>query len=56
MVFVSIALFLTKVYGASYGASALAANGLLRYLVGGSFTLFTIASTCLSAPSTSIHN
>ncbi|KAL4993375.1 major facilitator superfamily domain-containing protein [Aspergillus recurvatus] len=43
MVFVSTALYLTKVYGAGYGASALAANGLLRYLVGGSFPLFTIA-------------
>lgn len=37
-------LYLTNVYGAQYGASALAANGLLRYLVGGSFPLFTIPS------------
>ena len=37
-------LYLTNVYGAKYGASALAANGLLRYLVGGSFPLFTIPS------------
>ncbi|KAL4735754.1 MFS transporter [Aspergillus similis] len=43
MVFVSTALYLTKVYGATYGASAPAANGLLRYLVGGSFPLFTVA-------------
>jgi MFS family permease len=41
---VSTALYLTNVYGAKYGASALAANGLLRYAVGGSFPLFTIAS------------
>lgn len=37
-------LYLTNVYGAKFGASALAANGLLRYLVGGSFPLFTIPS------------
>lgn len=37
-------LYLTNVYGAKFGASALAANGLLRYLVGGSFALFTIPS------------
>jgi hypothetical protein len=40
-------LYLTNVYGAKYGASALAANGLLRYLVGGSFPLFTIPSMSL---------
>jgi hypothetical protein len=38
-------LYLTNVYGAKYAASALAANGLLRYIVGGSFPLFTIPST-----------
>ncbi|KAE8385737.1 major facilitator superfamily domain-containing protein [Aspergillus alliaceus] len=43
LIFVSTALYLTNVYGAKYGASALAANGLLRYCVGGSFPLFTIA-------------
>jgi hypothetical protein len=37
-------LYLTNVYGSKYSASALAANGLLRYLVGGSFPLFTIPS------------
>ncbi|KAL3442371.1 major facilitator superfamily domain-containing protein [Aspergillus insuetus] len=42
LVFVSTMLYLTNVYGAKYAASALAANGLLRYLVGGSFPLFTI--------------
>ncbi|KXG52879.1 Major facilitator superfamily domain, general substrate transporter [Penicillium griseofulvum] len=42
LVFVSTMLYLTNVYGAKYGASALAANGLLRYVVGGSFPLFTI--------------
>lgn len=34
-------LYLTDVHGAKHGASALAANGLLRYLIGGSFPLFT---------------
>jgi hypothetical protein len=41
---VSTMLYLTNVYGAKFGASALAANGLLRYLVGGSFPLFTLQS------------
>lgn len=41
-------LYLTNVYGAQFGASALAANGLLRYLVGGSFPLFTIPSELTS--------
>ncbi|RDW72582.1 uncharacterized protein DSM5745_07754 [Aspergillus mulundensis] len=49
MVFVSTALYLASVYGASHGASALAANGLLRYLVGGSFPLFTIACMYLAS-------
>ncbi|RAL13452.1 MFS transporter [Aspergillus homomorphus CBS 101889] len=43
MIFVSTALYLTRVYGAKFGASALAANGLLRYGIGGSFPLFTLA-------------
>ncbi|KAL4789122.1 MFS general substrate transporter [Aspergillus venezuelensis] len=43
MIFVSTALYLTRVYGAQFGASALAANGLLRYGIGGSFPLFTVA-------------
>ncbi|RAK99992.1 MFS transporter [Aspergillus ibericus CBS 121593] len=43
MIFVSTALYLTRVYGATSGASALAANGLLRYGIGGSFPLFTLA-------------
>ncbi|KAJ5516551.1 Major facilitator superfamily domain general substrate transporter [Penicillium freii] len=42
LIFVSTTLYLTNVYGTTYGASALAANGLLRYVVGGSFPLFTI--------------
>lgn len=37
-------LYLTNVYGPQYGASALAANGLLRYLIGGSFPLFIVTS------------
>ncbi|PWY81571.1 MFS general substrate transporter [Aspergillus sclerotioniger CBS 115572] len=43
MIFVSTVLYLTRVYGATSGASALAANGLLRYSIGGSFPLFTLA-------------
>ena len=46
-------LYLTNVYGAKFGASALAANGLLRYLVGGSFPLFTIPSESYSSASIS---
>ncbi|KAB8070003.1 hypothetical protein BDV29DRAFT_160852 [Aspergillus leporis] len=42
LIFVSCVLYLTGVYGARYGASALAANGLLRYALGGSFPLFTL--------------
>lgn len=37
-------LYLTNVYGARYGASALAANGVLRYMLGGSFPLFALSS------------
>lgn len=44
---VSCVLYLTDVYGAAYGASALAANGLLRYAMGGSFPFFIPASTLL---------
>ncbi|OJJ64559.1 hypothetical protein ASPSYDRAFT_140664 [Aspergillus sydowii CBS 593.65] len=42
LIFVSCVLYLTTVYGGRYGASALAANGFLRYTLGGSFPLFTI--------------
>ena len=37
-------VYLTNVYGARFGASALAANGVLRYMLGGSFPLFALAS------------
>ncbi|KAE8145670.1 MFS general substrate transporter [Aspergillus avenaceus] len=40
LIFVSCILYMTDVYGAAYGASAMAANGLLRYGMGGSFPLF----------------
>ncbi|KAL4893393.1 MFS general substrate transporter [Aspergillus ambiguus] len=43
VIFVSCVLYLSDVYGAAYGASAMAANGLLRYTMGGSFPLFTPA-------------
>ncbi|EXM12588.1 MFS transporter superfamily [Fusarium oxysporum f. sp. vasinfectum] len=42
LIFVSCVLYLTNVYGARYGASALAANGVLRYMLGGSFPLFVL--------------
>ncbi|KAJ5673721.1 hypothetical protein N7507_002848 [Penicillium longicatenatum] len=42
---VSTMLYLTNVYGAKFGASALAANGLLRYLVGGSFSVVHTSET-----------
>ncbi|KAH7205377.1 major facilitator superfamily domain-containing protein [Fusarium redolens] len=42
LIFVSCVLYLTNVYGARYGASALAANGVLRYMLGGSLPLFVL--------------
>jgi len=39
--FISSALYLTDVYGALNGASAMAANGLARYATGAAFPLFT---------------
>ena len=44
-VFTSAALYLVDVYGPLNGASALAANGLIRYIVGAAFPLFTVQST-----------
>ena len=41
-IFTSAALYLVDVYGPLNGASALAANGLMRYLLGAVFPLFTI--------------
>lgn len=40
--FVSTALYLIDVYGPLNGASAIAANGILRYMLGAVFPLFTI--------------
>ena len=42
LIFTSAALYLVDVYGPLNGASALAANGLLRYLMGAVFPLFTV--------------
>jgi hypothetical protein len=39
--FISAALYQIDVYGPLNGASAMAANGLLRYCLGGCFPLFT---------------
>lgn len=41
-VFISAALYMLDVYGPMSGASAMAANGLLRYIMGASFPLFTV--------------
>ena len=42
LLFTSAALYLVDTYGPLNGASALAANGLIRYLMGAVFPLFTI--------------
>jgi len=42
LVFNSSALYLVEVYGPLNGASAIAANGLLRYALGGSSPLFAV--------------
>lgn len=41
-VFISVALYMIDVYGPLSGASAMAANGLLRYTMGAAFPLFTV--------------
>jgi MFS family permease len=41
-VFISASLYMLDVYGPISGASAMAANGLLRYTMGASFPLFTV--------------
>ncbi|CAN9154833.1 unnamed protein product [Alternaria alternata] len=41
-VFTSSALYLSDVYGAMNGASAIAANGIVRYILGAVFPLFTV--------------
>ena len=41
-VFISAALYMLDVYGPLSRASAMAANGLLRYIMGASFPLFTV--------------
>lgn len=41
-VFISAALYLIDVYGALSGASAMAAIGIVRYLLGAAFPLFTV--------------
>ncbi|KAH7130283.1 MFS multidrug transporter-like protein [Dendryphion nanum] len=40
--FTSAALYLTDVYGARNGASAIAANGIMRYTLGAVFPLFAV--------------
>jgi MFS family permease len=41
-IFLSVTTYLVDVYGAESGASAVAANGILRYLLGAIFPLFTL--------------
>ncbi|RDW69931.1 hypothetical protein BP5796_08328 [Coleophoma crateriformis] len=41
-IFISSTTYLVDVYGAANGASAVAANGILRYAFGAAFPLFTI--------------
>ena len=48
-VFIAAAMYLVDVYGPLNGASALAANGLLRYISGAAFPLFTVQSKTLVA-------
>ena len=43
-VFTAAALYLIDVYGPLNGASALAANGFVRYIAGAAFPLFTVQS------------
>lgn len=43
-VFMAAALYLVDLYGPLNGASALAANGLVRYISGAAFPLFTVQS------------
>lgn len=41
-IFNASAMYLADVYGAQYGASAMAANGMVRYTMGAVFPLFTV--------------
>ncbi len=47
-IFTAAALYLVDVYGPLNGASALAANGVMRYLSGAAFPLFTVQSKLFS--------
>lgn len=47
---ISAALYLVDTYGPLNGASAIAANGLLRYGMSSVFPLFTVQSLSLSCP------
>lgn len=41
-VFYAAAVYLVDTYGPLNGASAMAANGIVRYILGGAFPLFTV--------------
>lgn len=40
-IFISAVMYLIDIYGPLNGASAMAANGLMRYAMGAAFPLFT---------------
>lgn len=46
LIFISCCLYLADVYGMQGMASSLAANGVLRYVFGAAFPLFTLQSEC----------
>jgi hypothetical protein len=45
LIYISTALYVVDTYAALTAASAIAANGLLRYIFGATFPLFTVQST-----------
>jgi len=47
-IYISTCLYLIETYAALTAASAIAANGLLRYILGGTFPLFTLQSKFIS--------
>ena len=48
-------MYLIDTYAALTAASAIAANGLLRYILGGTFPLFTIQSRIFHRPPVQNH-
>jgi hypothetical protein len=48
-IFIATSMYLVDTYQALNGASAVAANGLLRYIFGAAFPLFTLQSKSYSS-------